>query len=674
MRNVVLAYAFLKAAYTEGIRNPVDAITPMIKRALMGWKGSEVDATVLQKRISDTFGIVIPINVIRYTFPRLVREGVLRLENYIYQLASEKFEDDDVRRLEQVSREKYNRLSGQLRHVLLTHNMEELDHRTILEEWLDTSALSFLGGDAPAFGADNNDRNVNKAVYFAIRDDKSGRFLDDLTDIAWGDCIYRAIKSATEYDAADLENLDVQSKMSEVVAYFDTRFVIRALGIGMPQFTKAATELMGLAASTGCKLAVFQHTIEELKAIVSIVASRMSYTSDVSGDFAAWAVERGFDEGDLLDWGADVENAVSKLGFRVEHAPPIVKALSVDERTLDDQLKMDLQQTSDKARVADVNSLTAIYRLRDGQPHKYLEGCKAIFITPNKGLADSSVRFFQKHFREEGQANHVQICMTDVVFSSRLWTKIPTMAVSVPRDSIVAHSIGNLRPTEKLKESFLRKLKEFSAEGTIDVRHEVRVRLSRFVEMALATEFDTGQTELSTQQALHALKEIIRLQKQAELNIRSQAAESERANIRAQIKEQTAVVEFLEQGGVDLKSQLDEVYQESTRRKTRIEELERFERSAASVIGWCVRWVWRILVMLLVALIGLVLLKHFDILAPLTTYFEVPVTDGVKDGISNFVLAVCTILGVLGWSLGNTGQRVEGAIVNKALKIIMPLR
>lgn len=192
--------------------------------------------------------------------------------------------------------------------------------------------------------------------------------------------------------------------------------------------------------------------------------------------------------------------------------------------------------------------------------------------------------------------------------------------------------------------------------------------------MALATEFDTGQTELSTQQALHALKEIIRLQQQAELNIRSQAAESERANIRAQIKEQTAVVEFLEQGGVDLKAQLDEIYQESTRRQNRIEELERFEKSTASVIGFCVRWAWRILVMLIVAVIGLVLLRHFDLFAPLTTYFEVPVTDGIKDGISNFVVAACTILGVLGWSLGNAGQRVEGAIVNKALKIIMPLR
>jgi hypothetical protein len=33
-RNQVLAYAFLKATYGEHVRNPVDAATPIIKRAL----------------------------------------------------------------------------------------------------------------------------------------------------------------------------------------------------------------------------------------------------------------------------------------------------------------------------------------------------------------------------------------------------------------------------------------------------------------------------------------------------------------------------------------------------------------------------------------------------------------------------------------------------------------
>ena len=51
MPSTIFAYAFLKAAYSEGVRNPVDAIIPLVKRALMRFGSHEIDQLKIQERI-----------------------------------------------------------------------------------------------------------------------------------------------------------------------------------------------------------------------------------------------------------------------------------------------------------------------------------------------------------------------------------------------------------------------------------------------------------------------------------------------------------------------------------------------------------------------------------------------------------------------------------------------
>jgi len=455
---------------------------------------TKIDESVIQTRIKKSLGLEIPLNVIRYTFPALAAMRILKLENHRYTIVDANFTDDQIVALEKECREQYDRLRGKIARFLLDYDVQKFYPDEFLEEWLDGSSLSFLGGGNPAFAPSTRDKELNRLMYLVIEVYKADEsFLNDLTSIALGDGLYRAIRTITEFEA-DINNIpEITSRMNNVTAYFDTRFVLRVLGFGFPELTKAAQELIGLCKSTGCRVAILRTNVAEIQRIIHRIADNMMYSGEIEGDIATYAYEHGMSPGDLIEYGSNIDDRFSSLGFQIDDPVPVTKELSIDERALDDQLRIDLKQTTDTARVTDVNSLAAIYRARRGEAKRFLEKSDAIFITTNKGLADSSVRFFQKFFREEKQQNAVQLCMTDVVFSTRLWTKLPTSIDKMPRAQIVSHIMSNLRPSGQLKEEFLRQLKEFVTEGRIPEETAVKIRLSRFVEQSLAIEFEAGK-------------------------------------------------------------------------------------------------------------------------------------------------------------------------------------
>ncbi|MFN3857498.1 MAG: hypothetical protein ACK4RV_07075 [Caulobacter sp.] len=496
MASAIFAYAFLKAAYAEGVRNPLDVVIPLVKRALMRSRTAEIDQTSIQAEIRSSLGIEIPLNVIRFTFPALAREGILQLDNFIYRLSDRNYQDDTLQDIENSSRDQLDRVRKKLNRIFIDHDFRAYTPDEFLEQWLDASALSFFASPNPAYAASARDREINRLVYLIIRDyDADGKFLEDITEIVLGDSLSRAIKAITEYDVDD--SAPLTSRMDGVSVYFDTRFVMRTLGFGQDQLTQAARELIQLCKATGCTVGVFDHNVEEIRRVIRTVADRLVRGVPVDGDIASYASDYGFGPEDLIDLAATIDEKIASVGFSIFEVPPYEDALGVDEVSMERQLRLDLKQASEDAVVTDIRSLSAIYRLRQGNPTRFLEKCIAIFVTTNKGLADFSVRHFQKSFRDEGEANTVQLCITDVVFSTRLWTKVPTKTISLPRAQILSHIISSIRPSMRLRESFAHHLAKWVSEGKITEEVAAKLQLSKFVEQSLASEISAGTSTLS---------------------------------------------------------------------------------------------------------------------------------------------------------------------------------
>jgi hypothetical protein len=320
---------------------------------------------------------------------------------------------------------------------------------------------------------------------------------------AWGDSLYRAVRSLSEYDADELTSTDLRQKMNQMEVYFDTPFLIRVLGFSRLELNYAAAELLEMCKVTGCNFRIFEHTLEELRGIIRRAAGtisdgwRFDTANFVGGDFIAHALEHGLQAADLIELAAGVQDDLTQRGIEITPAPRIGDNLSLDEKRLDISLRVGLRNQTDLARAVDVNSLAAIYRLRGGQPMRHLENSLAIFVTTNKRLSDTTTSFFQKHFQDEGHRNVVPLCMTDVVFATRLWPKLPTPSQLLPTSQIIAHSLSSLIPSPQAVSSFLKHVRKLVSGGKLTERSAAILQVSRFLDESLCLELESSKMELT---------------------------------------------------------------------------------------------------------------------------------------------------------------------------------
>lgn len=513
-----LAYAYLSAAYDAGssVRSPLHTLKPLILSVFEKNSGKPLNRDQVALRFSEMFGIEIPLNVLSYVMSAMVNVDetlVRRIDQGLKDIAHASYIHADMSRaketksLEEKARGLWKSVTDHIRLQLAYSDIDFGSPAEVLEAFLDTSSVGFIGQGGKAYAQSGSDRALNQFMFRCIESDNDGEFLEALTELAIGDVLYQSIKSVTEYEA-DFEAA-INRSMGNVSVYFDTRFVLNLLGVNGPEYERSAGETLGLALRTSCKPKIYQHTIEEIDGIFVSVAAKMHGGVTADGGVASFALERAMSPSDLLDFAAHLSEKVTDLGIVIQERSTITSALSVDERALHSRLEIDLRQKNIEARARDIASLTGVFRERNGLPHRYLEDCQAIFITTNKGLADSATVFFRKHFGDEGLHNTVQICMTDVVFSARLWIKLPTSAKKLPKDQILAHILTNLRPNEQLKQNFLRKLKSLVEDGKFsDIKYSV-VSLSRFTDRLLASEYELSQADLENEQAINSASKII---------------------------------------------------------------------------------------------------------------------------------------------------------------------
>ena len=609
MSSSVLAYAFLRASYGRHVENPIDVIEPLVKRALMDVKGNRIDQAAIQKSVMRIFGLEIPLNVIRYTFPRLGKKGILSLNQstHMYEKVDKNYKDDEIIAIEKKSRNQYRRLTSRILGVLRKLEIDNISEDEVLEGWLDTSAISFLGGGGPVSYVSNKDYEFNRIISHAIRNRESGNhFVDDLMEVTLGDALFRAIKEITECDAGVNPESDTlspeavksyKSKMKDVKVFFDTKMVLRSIDLVDDELKKGTDELIKLCQALDSNICVFTHTIEELKRIIQTVAQRMKHGTP-TGDVASVAYKRGWGPGDLISLSLEVEEKVKAAGFDIVPPPLLTEGLSINETDLDRQLQVDMRQESEYARTVDVGSLSSIHRLRQGKPKRYMEHCDAIFITTNKRLADIAVAFFRNHYKDETLVNRVQHCMTDVVFSTRLWTKLPTSIEYVPRYQVVSHALGNLVPDLRLKENFRSQIRSLVKKGKLSDEDAAKADLIRYTDEILALEYKMGTQEISEDAAYSLVCKVIDKQKQHLEEIKEgrlqdrEQSESELKTLRAEMvsKLECASIETVKK-----ESKLNNALEEVAKRDRNIQTLSDNRSNIKQKIGKISRSFTRVL-------------------------------------------------------------------------------
>lgn len=259
----------------------------------------------------------------------------------------------------------------------------------------------------------------------------------------------------------------VQNKMRRVQVFFDTGFLLHALGYSDKAFVTPCIELINMLRGMSVKLKYFRQTYNEVHKILFAAASKLNkygrHNLIRPGDVFDYFTRNKYSASDIELELAKLEGNLKALGITVEENPAYIEAYSINEIALSENISIEIQHQSEEARNHDIDCLAAIHRMRLGKPQDYLESCVAIFITPNSSLARTSTNFFNKEY---GVSN-VPVCMADQVFTTLIWLKAVKKAPDLPKDRLVATCYAAMLPSENLWTEYVKEAERLKKNGTI---------------------------------------------------------------------------------------------------------------------------------------------------------------------------------------------------------------
>lgn len=485
--------AIIKVNWEQG-QDYIENFVPFVAECLRTAPQSEVSLPQLQTAIAQEFGLGIPQGALKVILTRAKRKGYVTQAHGTYHrnetsLAHLTLAKDRTRALRQHEElvQKLIRFCETCHQTRWTEEKAENVLHVLLQNYSSVilaAAVEGLPIPEPD-RVDARDRYIVHSFVLHLSEEDTVGF-DFLETLVKG-CI---LANALLYP--DLNQ--VQQRLERVEFYFDTNFLLRALGLSGPGFQSPCRELLKLLYEVNGNLRCFEHTLEELQGVLEAAAYALQSHSPGAFETYDYLLSTGKTTSDVELIIATLENRLRSLRIEVEPKPAYDHDLGIDEDRLNQVLQDAMGYYSETARQLDVDSLAAIHRLRNGRFPRRFESCRAVFVTTNTALAAASTHFF----REEYVTVPIPPCISDHVLTTLIWLKNPNRAQGLPRKRIFADCYAALNPPDSLWRLYLQEVDRLAAQGDIS---EDDCHLLRFSTEAKRILMDVtcGSTEVFTE-------------------------------------------------------------------------------------------------------------------------------------------------------------------------------
>jgi hypothetical protein len=620
----ISALAVIKVNWDDD-RDYIANFVPIVSHCIRRADHDEISLSETQKLIAETFGLKIPLGPLETILRRMAREELVSRIHGVYLRRSEALATFDLGS----EREGVLRQHGHLVDLLRRFAADR--GRTWSEEQSEKALLAYVEGLAePILGAVLEGEPVvelprmdaegsvvtNQFVLDLCR--REPEAFDYLVTVVKGTMLANVLFLPEAFSGG-------KERLKDVAVFLDTPVVLRSLGYAEPAYCEPAEELLDLLASEEADLRIFEHTLHEVEGVLDGAAAsyRTGGQKDhIPGDVVDYFASKNLSRSDVELEIAELKERLDKRDIEVRGTPEHIEGLELSERDLEAALKAAISYHRHGTMVKDLNSLTAIYRLRGGAARRRIESVEALLVTTNHRLVDTSRRFFDGIV--EGRS--VPICLSDYSLAAMAWLMNPSQAPDLPRRQIIAISYAALNPPDEVWRRYLAEIRRLKGNGELS---EEQVGLLLFspdarLELMNATEGNAGALVTGT------ISEILR---HAEATARSEV-EEERDAERAQKEEAERAAEAGE-----AKAQAEA---ERTRSITAEHEIRigRRARELAGFLSWCA-FVVGALIMLLACVAGA------EGIAPASWSRLIPVGSALV-----FIAVLATLVALLtGWNL-----------------------
>lgn len=461
----LIGLAVLKVDWDLRQRDFVEAFVPMVVECIRVSDSDAISLGAVQRDITARFGLTLPLNALRTVLHRAARHGYVQVHHGVYRrdvtkCATLSFADTEAR-------------------VVATHDsvvgslirFAEQKHGTVWDQaTAEAGLLSFLSASdwqlllvsslgetvLPASRVSDAQRYIVATFVQHARNNDAPLF-ESLETLAKGHLL------ANVMYVPDLGR--VSQRFANTRVYFDTAFLLYALGYAGQDRQAPCSELLALLHESGADLACFEDTREELGRILDACGHRIRHNdlATAYGPAIEHFLARGLSPSDIALMSANLTDTLAFHRIKVEDKPEYLHHYVIDEAALQGHLEKAIHYQNPQACVHDVDCLSSIMRLRRGHTYSAVENCKAIFVTTNATLAQAGRAFFHDRL----SASAIPPCITDYWLGNLLWLKSPTRAPDLPMKRIIADAYASMDPPPALWKSYLAEITRLREGGRI---------------------------------------------------------------------------------------------------------------------------------------------------------------------------------------------------------------
>lgn len=517
--STVASLAILKVNADVLKKDYLENFIPFILQCIKDQPDDVISVPYLQSSLKQRFGFSIPQNVIAPLLRRASRAKYLRRENHVYYRNAPNLDSLPYEALQVQVISQYDKLiellvsycKERFKRVLSNDEAEQALLAYIDENQIEIVGIRYTNSIMP-----RTDYPSQEAKYLV------GSFVHHLleTKSSFFDFLETVVRGNMLANAIFLPDISQSStKFRETTVYFDTSFLLFALGHAGDTLQAPCLELISLLKKVDAKLSCFNHTIDECRGILDACALKLAsgQLKDIRGPSLPYFLVKHYTKTDVLVFSENVQRDIEALGIIIVQKPDYKDFQYVnDEAELEGVLNQPDPNTmkwragldaysNPLALKRDVDSISAIMRLRRGIVSYHYEDCGAIFITTNHRLN----RIARGVFYKETQSEVIPPCQTDQAFTNIIWLKQPNNAPELPRKRVIADCYSAIQPSERLFRVYFNEIERLKERGSVTEEEYYTLRYTLEARNALM-ELTLGVEDAFTEGTIGEILEFVK--------------------------------------------------------------------------------------------------------------------------------------------------------------------
>lgn len=445
-------------------RSYLDNFVPFLLEAIRdpkvhGWSEAEAQA-----QLERTFGLAVPTKVVGSLLRRAARRGLAVRDNNRYVLTTEGRGDGltPVAAARADCRRQQRNLACALATMVaarfgLQWTVEEAEEA--LASYIEQHAVPLLAASTRGVSIQPLEVPLGTEYIVSIfvaeiaeRDPEQFKYLDQMVK---GSMLASALYVSVQGD--------VNRRFSNTTLYLDAPVCLKALGFEGSEAEIAARQVISMAIRQGAIVACFEHSVKEMVGVLDSAKTALTTGARRTDELGVLAHLRasGCTPSDVELIIERIEQRIGSLGLRVEATPPYRDHLGVDEVALEEELQKKVGYLHHPSLLTDLNSLTAIHRLRQGRSPRQLERCRAILVTDNDRMSAVGRSFFDRN------EHQWPVVIMENDLAALVWVKEPQSFPDLPRAQVIADCYAALSPSRALWQKVSQEIDRLQARGAI---------------------------------------------------------------------------------------------------------------------------------------------------------------------------------------------------------------